>query len=270
MKEQILQFRQISAFQDNYIWLFAIEGKAWVVDPGDAAPVIDVLTQNKYTLAGILVTHHHNDHIGGIPGLLEWAKQHHQVVSVYAPVNESISTRTDSVSEGDQIEIAQGLALSVIEVPGHTAGHIAYYLPESAQNPQPRVFCGDTLFASGCGRLFEGTPEQMSRSLTKLANLPLNTLVCCAHEYTQSNVCFALAVEPQNPALLSWSEEVASLRSQGQSTVPTRLSDELQCNPFLRCSKPDVIEAARTQSGLELNDPVAVFAALRSWKDGFK
>ena len=270
MKEQLLQFKQISAFQDNYIWLFTLNGQAWVVDPGDAAPVIEVLSQNQYTLAGILVTHHHNDHIGGIPALLDWARNQDQVVSVYAPVNESISTRTHSVSEGDQIEIAPGIELSVIEVPGHTAGHIAYYLPESVQNPQSRVFCGDTLFASGCGRLFEGTAEQMSRSLNKLANLPLNTLVCCAHEYTQSNVRFALAVEPNNQDLLNWSEKVALLRLDNQATVPTRLADELLCNPFLRCTKPDVIAAARVQSGLELTDPIAVFAALRSWKDIFK
>ncbi len=270
MKDQILQFKQISAFQDNYIWLFAIDGKAWVVDPGDATPVIEVLAQNQYTLAGILVTHHHNDHIGGIPALLDWAKQKNQLVPVYAPVNESITARTHSASEGDQIEIAEGIVISVIEVPGHTAGHIAYFLPESAQNPQPRVFCGDTLFASGCGRLFEGTAEQMSRSLSKLANLPLNTLVCCAHEYTQSNVRFARAVEPNNTELKVWGDKVAELRLNGLATVPTRLSEELLFNPFLRCNKPEVIAAARGQSGLELKDPVAVFAALRSWKDIFK
>lgn len=247
-----------------------MNGQAWVVDPGDAAPVIEVLSQNQYTLAGILVTHHHNDHVGGIPALLEWARESQQTVPVYAPVSESISTRTHSASEGDQIEIAPGVVLSVIEVPGHTSGHIAYYIPESVHNPQPRVFCGDTLFASGCGRLFEGTAEQMSRSLNKLANLPLNTLVCCAHEYTQSNVRFALAVEPNNQDLLNWSEKVAMLRRNAQATVPTRLSEELLQNPFLRCSKPDVVAAARAQSGLELTDPVAVFAALRSWKDIFK
>lgn len=270
MKEHILQFKQISAFQDNYIWLFAIDGKAWVVDPGDAGPVIEVLNQNEYILAGILVTHHHNDHIGGIPALLDWARSKNQSVNVYAPVNESISTRTNSASEGDQIVVAPGVVLSVIEVPGHTSGHIAYFLPESPQNPQPRVFCGDTLFASGCGRLFEGTAEQMSRSLTKLANLPLNTLICCAHEYTHSNVRFAQAVEPNNAQLKDWAGQVAKLRANNQPTVPTRLSDELLFNPFLRCSKPEVIEAARGQSGRDLNDSVAVFAALRSWKDIFK
>lgn len=270
MKENILQFKQIPAFQDNYIWMLIVGEYAWVVDPGDAAPVISVLETQKLKLAGILVTHHHNDHVGGIEGLLAFASQQQDSPEVIGPLGESIPHRTRALIEGDCVALFAGIEAKVFEVPGHTKGHIAFYIEASQLNPVPRLFCGDTLFASGCGRLFEGTPEQMSASLSKFANLPSETLVCCAHEYTQSNVRFAQAVEEDNKDLNQWAQKVRQLRQQNQPTVPTTIGHELLVNPFLRCAELSVIAAASQFAQKNLKDPVEVFAALRSWKDVFK
>ena len=271
LKDHILQFKQISAFQDNYIWAMMSNGLAWVVDPGSADPVIKALKHEKCKLAGILITHHHNDHIGGIQELLDWVEpENRDLVPVVGPINEEIPFKTIAVIEGDELEIFPGIVLQVLEVPGHTIGHVAYVLPVSANNPISRVFCGDTLFASGCGRIFEGTATQMNQSLAKLSALPSQTYVYCAHEYTLSNIRFAQAVEPSNPNLIKWHAKANSLRQSGESTVPTTLELELQVNPFLRCSEPSVIESASKHAGQSLHDPVAVFAELRSWKDGFK
>lgn len=270
LKENTLQLKQIPAFQDNYIWMLVVGEYAWVVDPGDATPVISELVADKLTLAGILVTHHHNDHIGGIENLLEFAKQQQVLPEVIGPLGENIPHRTRALIEGDTVALFDGIQVNVFEVPGHTKGHIAYYLESSKFNPTPRLFCGDTLFASGCGRLFEGTPEQMNASLKKLSSLPSETLVYCAHEYTQSNVRFALAVEEGNKDLSQWAQKVSQLRQQNRPTVPTTIGHELLVNPFLRCEQPSVIKAASQFAQKDLKDPVEVFAAVRSWKDVFK
>jgi hydroxyacylglutathione hydrolase len=269
LKENILQFKQIPAFQDNYIWMLSFGGYAWVVDPGDASPVISVLETEKLKLAGILVTHHHNDHVGGIGQLLSWAKSG-EVIQVVGPLKESISHVNQSVIEGDRVELFAGVQAQVLEVPGHTKGHIAFYLEKSPFYPSPILFCGDTLFASGCGRLFEGTPAQMSASLDKFAQLPTDALVCCAHEYTHSNIRFSLAVEADNREVSDWAQKVLSLRAENKPTVPTTIGHELLVNPFLRCSQESVMKSASEFAHKDLKDPVDVFAALRSWKDIFK
>lgn len=241
---------------------------AWVVDPGDATPVIAVLLADKLKLVGILVTHHHNDHVGGIEALLEFAKD--QQVQVLGPLGETIPSITKALIEDDCVTLFEGVQARVIEVPGHTKGHIAFYMEASSQNSVPRLFCGDTLFASGCGRLFEGTPEQMSASLKKFSKLPSPTLVCCAHEYTQSNIRFAQAVEEGNQDLNQWAQKVSQLRQNNLPTVPTTIGHELLVNPFLRCDEVSVQKAATQFAQKDLKNSVEVFAALRSWKDIFK
>lgn len=267
-----VQFKQIPAFQDNYIWMICQSGRAWVVDPGDSGVVIERLQADQLSLAGILVTHHHNDHIGGIEALRQWAEQQagSLQIKVIGPLGETIPFCDHAVIEGDEIELFHDVKLQVLEVPGHTKGHIAYYLPKTELNQVSRVFCGDTLFASGCGRLFEGTPAQMTQSLAKLAQLPADTLACCAHEYTLSNIRFALAVEPDNADLKAWAQQAENLRQAHEFTVPTTLAHELRVNPFLRCQNQQVIDAASTFANRPLTNSVEVFAALRSWKDIFK
>ncbi|MDR1936666.1 MAG: hydroxyacylglutathione hydrolase [Candidatus Accumulibacter sp.] len=250
----------IPALKDNYIWLLRKDASAAVVDPGDAAPVIDVLQGEGLSLAAILVTHHHQDHQGGIDGLLAHAPS----ATVFGPAQEFITGRTHPLRGGERVRLAAPgldlLDLQVIAVPGHTLGHLAYY-------GEGGLFCGDTLFAGGCGRLFEGTPRAMFASLERLAALPGDTRVYCAHEYTEANLRFALAVEPGNRALRRRADEVAAMRAKGLPTLPSTLAVEKASNPFLRCREPDVVAAARAR-GTE-NDPVAVFAALREWKNSF-
>jgi len=253
----------VSAFQDNYIWLIRQGSKVAVVDPGDAGPVLDALASRGLQLVAILLTHHHHDHVGGVNALLQ-----HRRVPVYGPADETLPHRDVAVREGDSVEVPElDLVLSVLDVPGHTAGHIAYHGRFSGT---PVLFCGDTLFATGCGRLFEGTPAQMYASLRKLAALPADTRVYCAHEYTLSNIRWALAVDPQNPELADWSRKATSLREAGRPTVPTFLSQELAVNPFLRTDHPDVIAAVCKHAGHSLEEEVAVFGALRAWKDDFR
>ena len=249
---------QIPAFKDNYIWLLRKGASAAVVDPGDATPVIEVLRRNEISLVAILITHHHQDHQGGIERLLvEWPD-----AEVYGPARESITGLGQPLVGGERLQIESlDLEFRVIAVPGHTLGHVAFYTRGS-------LFCGDTLFGGGCGRLFEGTPQAMYESLMRLAALPDSTLVYCAHEYTEANLRFALTVEPGNRALRHRAEEVAVLRAKGQSTVPSTLGLEKATNPFLRCEKADVIDAVRAK-GIVGNDPVEVFTALRAWKDSF-
>lgn len=253
----------VSAFQDNYIWLIRQGSKVAVVDPGDAAPVLDVLASHGLQLVAILLTHHHHDHVGGVKALLE-----HSRVPVYGPATESLPHCDTALREGDSVPIPElDLAVSVLDVPGHTAGHIAYHGRFSGV---PVLFCGDTLFATGCGRLFEGTPAQMHASLNKLAALSADTRVYCAHEYTLSNIRWALAVEPQNAELAEWSRKATSLREAGRPTVPTLLSQELAVNPFLRTAHSDVIAAVCKHVGHPLQEGAAVFGALRAWKDEFR
>ncbi|MDR2187430.1 MAG: hydroxyacylglutathione hydrolase [Azonexus sp.] len=242
----------IPAFKDNYIWLLRRDHQALVVDPGDAAPVLARLAEDGLTLAGILITHHHADHQGGVGELTA-----HHPAPVFAPAGESITGRTAPLDGGERLTLL-GQTLDVLAVPGHTAGHLAYLTDDG-------LFCGDTLFGAGCGRLFEGTPAQMAASLDRLAALPPTTRIYCAHEYTAVNLRFATAVEPDNPAITARAAQVAAQRRANLPSVPSTLAEELATNPFLRCRQPAVIAAAR-QHGATDDSPVAVFAALRRWR----
>jgi hydroxyacylglutathione hydrolase len=248
----------IPAFADNYIWLVQRDGKAAVVDPGDAAPVIEYLERERIELTAIVNTHHHGDHVGGNRALLErWQ------VPVFGPAREQIPGRTRALAEGDTLTLPGiNLELSVLDIPGHTSGHIACA-------GSGIVFCGDTLFAAGCGRLFEGTPAQMVASLDKLAALPPETRVYCGHEYTVSNLRFALAVEPTSAALQARLRRAQSQREQGEPTLPSTIADERAANPFLRTSDAVVRAVAERHAGRKLSDRVAVFAELRAWKNAF-
>ncbi len=251
----------IPAFVDNYLWLLHDGTNALVVDPGDAAPVQSVLQEHKLQLKQILVTHHHADHTGGIDALREATG-----AVVYGPASERIPKPYLPLVEGDKLN-ALGVDFKVLDVPGHTAGHIAYYAPDV--DGKPLLFCGDTLFSGGCGRLFEGTPAQMLASLDKLATLPGSTVVCCTHEYTLSNLRFALAVEPDNANLVAYNAHCQSLRSRRQPTLPTSIAQELLINPFLRTRRPALVSSARHFDAAAY-DETSVFAAIRQWKNQFK
>ena len=252
----MLQVITIPAFEDNYLWLLVHGNYAAVIDPGDAHPILRYLDQHQLTLCAILCTHHHSDHVGGNRELLARFP-----VPVYGPAHESIPGRTQAVVEDDCVKLPElELEFRVIDVPGHTAGHVAYYGAE-------RLFCGDTIFACGCGRLFEGTPQAMYQSLSKLAQLPDDTQVYCAHEYTLDNIRFAKVVEPSNPDLLAREQHDRATRAQHQPTVPSRLGLEKRTNPFLRSHAPSIIQAAQEYSGKELSEPWQVFAIVRAWKD---
>jgi len=254
----MLQVVPLPAFRDNYIWLLHDGRSAVAVDPGDAGPVFNYLSLHGLSLAAVLVTHHHGDHVGGNRELLEKFE-----VPVYGPRTESIPGLTHPVQESSTVRIpALDLDFQVLDVPGHTRGHVAYYGAN-------RLFCGDTLFACGCGRLFEGTAGQMHRSLQKLAALPDDTLVYCAHEYTLSNIRFAKAVEPDNRDLLTREQDALAALARHQPTVPSTIGLERRTNPFLRAAQPAARAAAERHAGHPLADDTAVFAALRAWKDDF-
>lgn len=253
-----MQVIPLPAFRDNYIWLLRVGRSAAVVDPGDAGPVINYLALHGLSLVAILNTHHHGDHVGGNRELLEKFD-----VPVYGPRHEFIPGLTHPVDESTIVPLpALGLEFQVLDVPGHTLGHVAYYGANS-------LFCGDTLFGCGCGRLFEGTAEQMHASLQKLAALPPDTLVYCAHEYTLSNIRFAKVVEPDNPDLQAREREVLALLARHQPSLPSTLDLERRTNPFLRADQAAVRAAAERHSGKKLGDDGAIFAALRAWKDDF-
>jgi hydroxyacylglutathione hydrolase len=251
----------VPAFRDNYIWLLrgsadqGSEQATAIVDPGDADPVFRALDRLALTPVAILITHHHADHIGGVKELC--ARFH---IPVYGPAQESIPDVTHPLKEGDRVAIPGLPAFDVLEVPGHTAGHIAYAGQQS-------LFCGDTLFAGGCGRLFEGTAAQLYASLQKLSQLPDETWIYCAHEYTLSNLSFALAVEPDNPVLQSRIQQTRLLRRDHKITLPSRMGVEKLTNPFLRCLTPAIVAAAAHHAGSPLTPGVEAFAALRRWKD---
>jgi hydroxyacylglutathione hydrolase len=248
----------VAAFKDNYVWTLRNSRHAAVVDPGDARPVLDYLAREKLELCAILATHHHADHVGGVAELLRKFP-----VPVYGPRNEPIPTLTQPVSEGDRVSIPQlGVSFSVLDIPGHTRAHIAYYGAGA-------LFCGDTLFACGCGRVFEGTTEQMFASLDKLRALPDETRVYCGHEYTLANIGFAKAVEPGNAALTARESRDRRLREAGKPTLPSTLGEEKATNPFLRCREPAVVESANKYLGARIGDPAQVFAAIREWKNRF-
>lgn len=254
----------IPAFNDNYIWLFHAPDSrnVFVVDPGDAHPVEENLNNQGLNLAGILITHHHLDHTGGINELTK-----HRDIPVYGPENSAINGVTHPLKDHDIIELS-GCHFKIITTPGHTLDHIAYFT-ESGADGNPALFCGDTLFVGGCGRLFEGRAEQMHNSLSRLSGLPGETRIYCAHEYTQANLEFARAVEPHNRSLQQKIQWVARRRRENLPTVPSTLAQELATNPFLRSDQPDVIEAARNR-GAHLNaNPAEILRVIRAWKDNF-
>ncbi|MDB5936774.1 MAG: hydroxyacylglutathione hydrolase [Massilia sp.] len=253
----------VPAFKDNYLWLVHDGVNAAAVDPGDAGPILEALAAHQLTLTAILLTHHHADHIGGVPQLLAHAR-----VPVFGPRNDNISARTEPLGEGDLVQVpGLDLALRVLDVPGHTHGHIAYV----RETPGAHwLFCGDTLFAGGCGRIFEGTPAQMAASLAKLAALPDDTAVYCAHEYTLSNLRFASAVEPGNEQLRERVEAETAKRAAGQPTVPSNIGLEKATNPFLRYQQPEIVDTLVAAQRLAASAaPLAAFAALREWKNSF-
>ncbi len=254
----MLEIVPLPAFQDNYIWTLRDGQSAAVVDPGEARPVKDYLAKEGLTLVAILATHHHPDHVGGIAELVDMKK-----VPVFGPKGEPIPALTHPLGQDDKVSIPElAAAFTVLEIPGHTRAHVAYYGLGS-------LFCGDTLFACGCGRVFEGTPAQMLQSLTKLAALPDATRVYCGHEYTLANIKFARAVDPGNAALAAREQRAQRLRDAGQPTLPSTLGEERATNPFLRCAEPVVVESANKYLGSRIGDPVSVFTALREWKNRF-
>lgn len=251
----------IPAFDDNYLWLIHDGTHAAIVDPGDAAPVLARLSALHLSLVAILLTHHHADHVGGVPQLLQRFS-----VPVYGPRDESINGVTAPLSEGDTLTIPElALQLQVLDVPGHTRGHIAYFAPA-----EDWLFCGDTLFGGGCGRLFEGTPQQMADSLDKLAALPAQTAVYCAHEYTLANLRFAREVEPDNQALRQRLAVDQTKRDQSEPTLPSRIGIERATNPFLRWREPAVVARLQDIGKLVGNTGVDAFAALRLWKNTYR
>ncbi|HEX4944653.1 MAG TPA: hydroxyacylglutathione hydrolase [Usitatibacteraceae bacterium] len=264
----MMQIHAVPAFDDNYLWVIEDGRNAAVVDPGDEAPVQTFLEAKGLTLTAILVTHHHGDHVGGVEALAA-----HWRCAVFGPAAERIAGLTTRLREGDHLTVpGLGLPLEVLEVPGHTAGHIAY-LGTGAPTESgigPVVFCGDTLFACGCGRLFEGTPAQMVDSLAKLARLPGGTRMYCAHEYTMSNIRFAQVVEPGNAKLAVRKARDAAARAENRPTLPSTIADELDTNPFLRCTSAEVVASASKHAGRPLATPLEVFTAVREWKNNFR
>ena len=250
----------IPAFSDNYMWAIVDTktGRTLIIDPGEAHPVIDFLEKNKLTLAAILITHHHHDHTGGITALIS-----RYPIPVIGPLNDGVTSLTKKVNEPDEITITNfPLTFSVLAIPGHTKGHIAYYA-------KGMLFCGDTLFAGGCGRLFEGTAAQLYHSLQKIAALPDDTKIYCAHEYTVKNLQFAALVEPENSEIQSRLQKVKTLRENNLPTLPSLLSEEMATNPFLRCHQTSVKSSLENHAGKQLADKIEIFAELRQWKDRF-
>jgi hydroxyacylglutathione hydrolase len=258
----MLDVRPIPAFRDNYIWMIRSEREpraVAVVDPGDAAPVMAALAAEGLRLEAILATHHHADHVGGVAELVAATG-----ARAFGPARERMPATVERMTGGTHARIeSMALEFVVIDVPGHTAGHIAYA-------GHGAVFCGDTLFSAGCGRLFEGTAEQMLASLDALAALPEETRVFCGHEYTEANLRFAMAVEPRNSAIMDYVKRAAAARAAGSPTLPSTIGLEKRVNPFLRSRHEDVKSAAEHRAGRPLPTPVGVFAEIRSWKDGFR
>ena len=248
----------VRAFNDNYVWTLINGGNAAVVDPGEAAPVLEYLDAHRLTLTAILNTHHHADHVGGNQDLLR-----RYPVPVYGPHDERIASVTHRMREGDRFTLdGIGIELSVLEIPAHTRSHIAFYGADM-------LFCGDTLFACGCGRIFEGTPRQMHDALDKLTALPERTRVYCGHEYTLANIRFARAAEPDNPLLAEWEREATAQRARNAPTLPSTIGREKAANPFVRCGEPGVIASASRRAGKALTDAVSVLAEIREWKNNF-
>jgi len=254
----------IRAFHDNYIWAIQATNSRSIalVDPGDAKVCIQYIAQHQLQLSAILLTHHHSDHIGGVQQLQYYCQQQGINCPVYGPAHEAILAVSHPLVEADEIQLFNQLNFRIIDVPGHTSGHIAY-VNEHA------LFCGDTLFSGGCGRIFEGTPTQLHHSLTKLTQLPSHTSVYCAHEYTLNNLAFAVSIEPNNQQLLDYQKQAQQLRAQNKPTIPSNMALEQQINPFLRCNQSQVIQQVEQLTQQRLATDIAVFTALRQLKDNF-
>jgi hydroxyacylglutathione hydrolase len=262
MSNQSIRVRPVRAFADNYIWLIEVprlKDQVVAVDPGEAAPVKAELERSGSSLAAILLTHHHADHIGGVTELLEMGP-----IRVIGPDDPRISERTQTVRDGDRCELPDlGLSFDILHVPGHTLSHIAFW-------GHGALFCGDTLFSAGCGRMFEGTAQQMNASLNRLRSLPPETQMYCGHEYTAANLRFALTVEPDNRAALEYRDRVSEWRAADSPTLPSQIALENRVNPFLRCDVPTVRAAAAAHAGRPLHEAADVFGTLRAWKDQFR
>lgn len=251
----------IPALSDNYVWLIRSDhgNTCAIVDPGEAAPVIEAIRREGLDPVAILITHRHHDHVGGL-------KEVHSAwpdIPVFGPADEPVDGVTEAVTDGSRVEIdALDVDFDVIATPGHTLGHIVFH-------GRGLLLCGDTLFAGGCGRVFEGTNDQMHRSLEQLATLPRGTVCCCGHEYTLANLEFARAVEPNNEELSERQRQARALRDVGEPTVPFELGGELRTNPFMRCEEPAVQQAAEAHAGRALETPSEVFGVLRDWKNNF-
>ena len=255
----------IKAFTDNYIWAISstTSNHLALVDPGDAEVCIDYIEKHQHVLSAILITHHHADHIGGLEKLYQYCLNKGWPIEIYAPKNENIPFASKKLEQDDIVELTEfNLSFNIIDLPGHTLGHIAYYADDI-------LFCGDTLFSGGCGRIFEGTPQQMHTSLTKLKNLPERTRVYCTHEYTLANLTFALTVDTSNSELVHYYKQVKQLRAIEKITLPSSILREKQINPFLRCLDKNIQESVSQFSQQSISSELATFTALRSWKDNF-
>jgi len=260
-----MKVSMIKAFSDNYIWAISSNtgNHMALVDPGDANVCIEFIEQEQMQLSTILITHHHADHVGGINTLVEYCKSKQWPLTIYGPEKEKIPHCDVALNEQNKVTLDDlALAFRVIDLPGHTSGHIAYLAEDN-------LFCGDTLFSGGCGRLFEGTPSQMLTSLEKLSALPERTRVYCAHEYTQANLIFALTVEPTNSELVHYYNQVLQLREQDIATIPTSIMLEKKINPFLRCASATLLASASEFSNNNVTDKLQAFSIIRAWKDNF-
>ncbi|CAN0619800.1 hydroxyacylglutathione hydrolase GloB [Burkholderia multivorans] len=277
-----LEYVPVPAFEDNYIWLVSDGSDAIAVDPGEAAPVRRYLDERGWRLTAILLTHHHADHVGGVAALID-SQPADVPLPVFGPAEEAIGVVTRPVAGGARVTLdAPALSFDVLDVPGHTRGHIAYFQTagtgaaskgtagQRAASPHPHVFCGDTLFSCGCGRLFEGTPAQMLASLDALAALPGDTRVHCAHEYTLSNIRFALACEPGNAVLGAWRDDAQARRARGEPTLPTTIAHERAVNPFLRADSAEIRATLEAQLHERVSDRLAAFTLIREWKNRFR
>ena len=258
------QITPVRAFQDNYIWMLQHSehpGFAIAIDPGQSEPVEAWLQEHQLQLAAILITHHHPDHVGGVSQLAN-------NIPVYGPANSPFSGITEPLSDGESIELL-GQVLQIKAVPAHTLDHIAYFCEAEAPNQMPQLFCGDTLFVAGCGRLFEGTAQQMQQAMAYFRSLPDTTQVCCTHEYTLANLSFAEVVEPNNSEIGLVIERCQTLRSTNRPTLPGTIGEEKQINPYMRYDHPAVVAAAQQRSGKAPNGDADVIAVIRQWKDNF-
>lgn len=261
----------VESLDDNYIWMLDDGHDAVAVDPGEAAPVQGFLARRQLRLAAILLTHHHADHVGGVAELQHRRAGAIEPVAVYGPAGSKIPGVNRPVVDGARIELRRpALRLRVLATPGHTLDHLVYVLEPQSRETALRMFCGDTLFSCGCGRVFEGTPHQMVEALDRLGRLPESTLVHCAHEYTLRNIAFALSVDPDNPRLADWRQNATQLRREGVPTVPTTLRLEREVNPFLRIDNLDFANRVRRQFELPVCDRVGVFSALRAARNTFR